>query len=1326
MIYLILNYQFISGEHLNADDDLTSVHSMSFRWLDSQKRPLVIEQTRQDSLDQSDDSVIDINSDTSHSKWEISGESDNSVVNIKTDSNVENIQDNYNELLAEALADIENAGEPKSRRWTADSGITSRGSSLSSEPDISISHESVLEMQKYLHGTSDVIFEPNENEQLNGISSNDTRNSTFENGITEHPKEFRSNELKENKNLLNIENGQNTEMDQGDISILAYELYQEDDIDHHFCTSKKNHVDHMEANINWDTVDDHDASILAGKYLFAHGKDVEADEKIQPLSEWELIKQTGGSLLIADADCEGHRTKKVEEERQENIVILESAGKTLVGERKITINTDKTDDINTALEEDLISRHVKDDLLTAKKQQECFSADLQHDKTSITDNECIQSIIDSNKQESATRQETENLSGKIEETIEHSVASSVETDNGQHAEAENVKLLRKLKIEQSRHLDAYDEDRGIVVSDLKYDNVDSADELIVSADNDDFFDLDVDRSEQIISKKSQQYRRSSAQDSVTSEMVEQLSTKQILQTKDNEFLLDYETKTEKYDTSETVDKVSQCSSTASTETGTGKPQSEGDQLIAGKTETGAGVRTILDDAEIQTNATIQTNDETDSSAEPALNESFEDDESYELDVDRSEQIISKRSRQYRRPSAKDSLTSEMINQLSATQKLTTNDDEISLDSESQRLLISKKKLESDDDFDLDVDRKEEALFARRSSLRKHQTQEMDISHKGLETEKQINRRLSCEPVDIEQLNENMTEPTEINGNTPFEDKFVGDSLEADITENVETSKPSEERPSVKHVLLSSDLTEQKEIDLSLETVEKLSMHAHSSDKSDHVPFEKLSLTDKEEILKQISDVSLIKGRMSRQLKEKQETREGVSSDLTDDTETENSYTNEEVCISEVKDSEKVKEPVVLEKQISRTDETDDKVDNKDLDLLYVQDMLDTQASPIKPTDVQNDTQSSLSEKFDECRVDEMNSNTDTDHDHSALKTLDIDAFENAIVGLEKLPSLQNLEAIKEPTEYLYQAEQVPDEKNSNSRSSIDNDGLEMLDDTKPEVPNIINLIEDVKSKTDIKCKLEEENLTSQEEKGYLKSDPGLVEIDNADLNETEKVIVKEESELITESMIVSDNANANFVETQDIKDISANNEPKAISVSTNVEDGALETEVEALELKQAVCQNDMAAVMDNIPEKLSDESKINVEIEQTTGTDEVDADISDIEILKKAVKVSNLELEQERTDNKENILQKDHIKKDEIEQTKYDYLNEERVKSIQQEASNEFGSDENTEIDTEKKNLVKLVPQQAHKIQSKTDNVTVSEGEPISLQWKISGNYTFP
>ena len=1382
LLILTRIYFDISGGLPKADDDITSVHSMSFHLLDSQRRPLILEKKRQDSSDTSEDSVIDLNSDITVSKWDNNGDLNGDLgetnsrdfVNITTDTNIDTGEDNGEELLTEVTATIENIEDSKSRRWTLDSGITSRGSSVSSEPDINISHESVLEMQKYLHGKSDAVYQPYENDSLNSINteSRDIRGGNRKQRtdkkvtdlVTEEPTESRSDDLLENQALVNKGNIKNIEMEGGDIAIIAYEFYQDDDIGHHFCTSKQNHVSNKEADIDWEHVDDHEASVLAGKYLFAHGKDVEADEVTHPLSEWEIVKQTEGSHFISAEDTNGKTIQEVFEGNKEKKAEAKLASQSFVSENEIKSIESRS---NTADEfsylTSLANGHLEKDQITAKTLQECFSANISHEKNE-NESENLKLLTRSDA-ETVSEKKTIDIETQDVKILESIVSRSVEKEEDSQTSIQHK--LTDLKKESLEGIKLSDQENPFEATDQVNGHINiSEEEFVGSTDEDESFDLDVDRSEQIVSKRSQQYRRPSAQDNLTSEIVDQLSAKQKLNINDDGMLLHSETK------------------------------------------------------------------------EADLISSTDEDDSYDLDVDRREQIVSKRSQKYRRASAQDNLTSEMVDQLSAKQKLTANDDEMSLESKTQELVIPTDDSQTDDNFDLDVERQEKEVLTRRSSLQKPHSQEMDMSNKGLADAQQIGGWSSDDKAEM-QLKENITEPIEkiddglqctldevretSNGFQSLESSKTQtrtgrNSNDVDEKFSEETSQPSarpqeesnldtvdsneqstvpetsENTMKLSPPLLNGEITEESESELKLETVDILAVPSDNKETLPRVPFEKLSMAEKDEILKQISDVSLGKGRKERQLKANLDNKPPVS-ERTDDTDaalSEKSQIGGDTLddseavafISDVTDSENVKQAIVLEKQVSQTNENVDHADYTKLNSLEMKGTPESVSPFVETVNAESDSKTILEKKTIEAsRVDEQQSRLQTENGAFKLKSVDSQSTENLVISKEELTLVDKIQNIKQPNKCLYEAEEVSNE--GKAPSSLKSDDVERFDDTKPEVPNIINFNENIKSKMDVKCEVPEEYVSAPETINTFTDDSEITEIDKSILPET--VAVTEKTEIHLKAEIVSndkvhtidgemkntsDNATTEEEEQSrqkpdEIIEDNVRITPEENVTETDVEESEItETEVEESEIKQTKRPNNLAAVLNTLTEKLSDMSEpafdkniepkiasetadtIDGELSDMTQTsvdangetkiasetaDTVDSDRPQPKSRKSVVSVSETEPEVKSVETKENklannIIEDEKSKKDagidnyEIESEKNNILNdiaksnlpelepgkEAEIKSLVEERlSEKLTSGEKPEI----------------KVQVDTSEIKVTEGEPITLQWKITGMY---
>ena len=1069
---------------------------MKFRLLDSQKRPLVFGQNRQDSSDQSEDSVLDehsetlngvngnikyitvdvdksANGDIENSKWEINGETDNisdlndDSVNLTVDSNTNNSDDKgkFDELFDESLADIENSGEPKSRRWTADSGITSRGSSFSSEPDINIDHESVLEMQKYLHGKADAIFEPYENEKLKETDTEDFKKvktklvseKPFSEKVIDQQSEFRTKELTEENDFLDNKNIRNIKMENENVAVLAYEAYQEDDFGHHFCTSKHNHVDNKEPDVNWERVDDHEASVLAGKYLFAHGKDVEADEAIQPLSEWELIKQTDGSQLIS---ADKHDEKRLMGNEIGQLIAqsrVESAGKTLIKESETELINSESYELSVKHSDIKHERIIenKEELFEAKKRQTQFSADVQDIEVTETDKEVISTKV------TGSETVTETVLNEVTEVTKTSVLTSHEQNGVKQIETETNVQTKKLDNSKSKISGEHDS---------------STEEYFGSSDDENLYDLDVDRSEQIMQKRSQQYRRASAQDSVTSEMAEQMSAKQALSIQSDTVTLESETKTEI------------CAK------GTGNVDT---------CEKDSKNKTESEKSEIDTESEIDVNGkmvvEIDSVVSQELNTSTDDD-SYDLDLDRSEQIIATRSQQIRRLSAQDNLTKEKVDQISAKQNLITSDKSVSLEAETKQIASKSEVTNTDNELVLDKDREENTNQFGETS--KEPKQEKSVERKDLTDE-------NLQGIQTEVS----TETTETV--TPCSNE-VSSKVETD-----ELSLQAAKEQNLCEASVEIAILYTHEAGLDIVEVESLSVQAKDKEKQQTTAFDKLSLAEKNAILKQISDISLAKGRRLRGKAEKgnsdaeAEVEDGTAANLKADTEN-LSNNDDAVVMSDVKEAEK---PLVkVDRQLSLTGETVVKQDKTDAELLKDQEGIDhvtTSVQIASSPDVLDASSSKNLFKDSELNLDHENKQGTC----TTLEILDTKVIEKIAEGNEDNVSFAKIENAKSPMQTLYQAEATPGEKGLHS--PVRKASLEMLEDTKPAVPNIINFADDLKSKTEIEYKVEEAINTAHELTNDINLDSAKPKVSDEDLKEADAVISKEQIGVITERLEIS-------------------------------------------------------------------------------------------------------------------------------------------------------------------------------------------------------------
>ena len=1075
------------------------MHSMKFRLVDSQKRPLIFDQNRQDSSDVSEDSVLDghseilngvngdskdievdadnyTNGDIENSKWEINGETDNSnglnddSVVVTVDSNTNNIEDkrNLDELFAETLADIENSREPKTRRWTADSGIISRGSSFSSDPDVTIDHESVLEMQKYLHGKTDAIFEPYENDKLKETNTEDFEKAKtklvsekpFVDIVKDQQTESRTKEVTEESDFIDKKNKRNLKMDNGNIAVLAYESYQEDDIGHHFCTSKHNHVDQMDSSVNWERVDDHEASVLAGKYLFAHGKDVEADEAIQPLSEWELIKQADGSLLFSADAGDG---KAITRDEMEQLIAnsrVESAGKTYIKESETGLIAGESFEISVKRSE--IKREgiteSEIELLETKTSKTQFSADTQDIEVKETGSEVISTKVTKSEAitETVLNEVTEVTKSSVIKSLEQSEVNQMETDTNVQERNVDVQIetstneLNKqldVQIETDSHIQ--NKNLDIRESESSYDLYSSTDEYFCSTDDEALYDLDVDRSEQIMQTRSKQYRRASAQDNVTSEMVEQISAKQALSIQSDSVSLESESKTEI--------RVKQSENVAMLETDDVK------KTISGKSDIEADSQKDVDKVLIESDSINQELS------------ALSDDDAYELDLDRSEQMLATKSQQIRRLSAQDNLTKEKIDQLSVQQSLIASESSVSLEAETKQMPSKGEATSSDD------------------------------------------KLLSDEPTDRTDGNMQVTETTVSTETTETTTSSSNDGI-SKVETNAQGLQAAKE-PSLFEATVESEILDTHETGLDIEAIESVSVQSKDEEKKQTTPFDKLSSAEKDDILKQISDISLAKGRRFRGKEEtgnadaETEDKDDTATDLKSGTE---DLKNSHDVKSDVKEDEK---PVIkVDRQLSLTGETVFKEEKTDAELLKDQldsDDLTPLIQKVSGQDALDTSSTNNLTKESELNLDQENVQV-TDKN---LKIVDSKTIEKVTEGKEDEVLFAKIENAKEPTPILYQAEETAGEKGLNSPTR--KGSLEMLEDTKPAVPNIINFVDELKHNTDVEYQVEEATHTAQDLKTDTDVDAEHAKAGVEEVKENIAVASEEQAGVITEKVEVS-------------------------------------------------------------------------------------------------------------------------------------------------------------------------------------------------------------
>ena len=1039
---------------------------MSFDLLDSQRRPLIFEQKRQNSSDQSEDSVID-----QHSKWDINGDSEEHLNHTNIDktgditahSSINTDRRNEEELFAEAVA-----GDSKSRRWTLDSGITSRGSSISSDPDINLNNESILEMQKYLHGKNKV--NTNNTDSL-GNRKGDLDTSVGDSG---HSMESELDTPSENQVIVETENVKNLKMEGGDLTVVAYELYQDDDVGHHFCTSKHEHTDHIEENIDWEHVDDHEASILAGKFLFAHGKDVEAEEATHPLSEWEIIKQTEESQFVSGDKIEKSKLGLLFEGYDKTFESqAASQSQSFVQENDLKLSEDRIDTADKiTVQTNFSSKQEVTDLITAESHQESFSASINKE-TRVNETDAL-TILDANIMKVATEKETTKLD-KHDVQIQVSEESFVEIEKSKTSITEKVAEQQNVGLDSVLGVTSSDKSKFDVSSKVNEQICVSEEGLVGSAEDEESYDLDIDRSEHTVTKRSQQFRRPSATDNLTSELVEQLSTKEKIILNEDDAVLNSETK------------------------------------------------------EIEMQNTVNEGD------------------SFELDIDRQEQTLSSKSQQFRRPSAQDSLTSEVTDQLLVTQKMSMTDDEFQLDSKSTKADPS-FSTDEDDSYDLDVDRREEIVTKRsqqyrRASAQDNLTSEMteqliakqniEANANPLEVEEsqQLKVMSSSDKVSQQQHSETINEPTlestdvvqsksddvaekandDLNMESLKEEKSENQisaetTLEQTICEpDVPQDNSSIDIVDEKHQrakteglsessLLNSEIKENDAQNEKLEVVEIDPESINQNDKSQTVPFEKLSLTERDDILKQISDITLGKGRRGRQLKATDDADckivEGADhSEKEKATVDGNSLDSQ----SAINDSEESKQLVALEKQSSQAEDTAESTDKSELKSLEVKESSESISTLEETVNEDILSKASLEENVQaESITNKIGAKSQTEEDVISIQQT-ADNLESDI----KLTVAKTIEHDKEPLKSLFEAEERSEEQKISP--PLKDDNMERLEDTRPEVPNIINFSENIKSKSDIKCEVTEESKTAPEE---INADSAIVEIDHVEVSKS--------------------------------------------------------------------------------------------------------------------------------------------------------------------------------------------------------------------------------
>ncbi|XP_052814122.1 titin homolog [Mya arenaria] len=255
---------FVKGKVSTADNDITSVHTMtSFRRVESpepdmtsqsRRRPLVVKTTEEnDNAKEISNKEIKPDSESIDGKIKIENKDETEVGLAEDDANLETYD--------EELIKIAKFSESR-RRLTTDSGITSRGSSFSSESDVNITENEIREIREYLHGKADAIYQPYDQHKVKKIPTSEEKTQTMKGNKTK------------TEQILPLSKRQPT-----------YSLQSTE-------------------QLKWEKVNDVDASVLAGMYLFDTGNGEIVMKSRHGLPELEILVRKEADmddLLIENA-----------------------------------------------------------------------------------------------------------------------------------------------------------------------------------------------------------------------------------------------------------------------------------------------------------------------------------------------------------------------------------------------------------------------------------------------------------------------------------------------------------------------------------------------------------------------------------------------------------------------------------------------------------------------------------------------------------------------------------------------------------------------------------------------------------------------------------------------------------------------------------------------------------------------------------------------------------------------------------------------------------------------------------------------------------------
>lgn len=302
----------ITGMISTSDEDTTSVHTMSsFKKVDndeemttqSQRRPLMIGNANcanndtDEELQRDKEEVADMSGDFSNlnrlAELEDCERKEKGTLETELRDGKEasgNITDNVSELhhtdsesgdeqkneLANMVDDLLELSkfESSGRRLTTDSGITSRGSSFSSEPDVNINDESIQEMKEYLHGKADALYQPFELGKMKDIKASDVEIVVVKGEKLANTTEKAEYSKSQIVSMVNLE----------------------------------------KEKLDADRVNELDARVLAGMYLFDTGPSKTAEEYKHAIPALEILLRKEALENMADDEISKHQLEEIKKD----------------------------------------------------------------------------------------------------------------------------------------------------------------------------------------------------------------------------------------------------------------------------------------------------------------------------------------------------------------------------------------------------------------------------------------------------------------------------------------------------------------------------------------------------------------------------------------------------------------------------------------------------------------------------------------------------------------------------------------------------------------------------------------------------------------------------------------------------------------------------------------------------------------------------------------------------------------------------------------------------------------------------------------------------